>query len=760
MRTGGDVQRSGRRPGSAPDQRQGLRAAIGDAITGRRAAGGRLTDARHTPPRASLRFRADIQGLRAIAVLLVALNHAGISFLKGGYVGVDVFFVLSGFLITELLFAEASKPIGQGLVDFYSRRARRILPAAALTLVATDIVANQLLNFVRAKEVLQDSIPASLFVANIHFASQGANYFALGQPASPIQHFWSLAVEEQFYIVWPLLLLALAGGGVAWRRRSRSSADGTRRVTDKGRRRVLAAVTVIGVASLAWSIYDSHSHPASAYFSTLARAWELALGAALALAGARVGRVPAAWRAALGWIGLLAIVAAAVAFSASTSFPGYAALLPTVGAALVIGAGIGAQQARASIGRVLSVLPLRFIGDRSYTFYLWHWPVLIIAAQYKGHALSLGTNLLLLLGAFALSVVTYAVFENPLRRARWTATNRALVLWPACVLAVVLVAGYQINHIEQREALLTAVGAPQYPGSQQATSSDTATLVAPSSSGSGHALPAVTAAVAQVRKGAALPQVLHPPVSSVLADHYSPAPGCEASGTQTSSAICRQGDLGSHRTIAIIGDSDAEMWIPDLVAIGRRYHWAILPINKSSCTPPDWYVSRYQSSACTAWYQWMQGEVAKLHPDVTLVTGSFMNLDTLDGPPALMGLTSLLQQFEQSSRNVGVIGDTIRPASQPVDCLLASHATMRSCATPYSSSDSEVAGDVATATQSGGGRFIDPTGWFCAGGYCPAVIGDTIVYRDSGGHVTKAYGQALGDVFRAAVVQAFPDISR
>ncbi|HYY05676.1 MAG TPA: acyltransferase, partial [Candidatus Limnocylindria bacterium] len=337
--------------------------------------------------------RDDIQGLRAVAVLLVALGHAGVPFLGGGYVGVDVFFVLSGFLITGLLLAEAERGGTVSLGDFYARRARRILPAAALTLLVTDIAAHHLLNFVRARQVISDSVWAAAFGANVHFAHQGTDYFAQGQPPSPLLHFWTLSVEEQFYLVWPALLALVL----------------------LRRRRLLVVVSVLGAASLAWSIASTRASENAAYCSTFARAWELALGAALAIAWPNLPPLHSRVR----WVGLAAIGAAAVGFSSATPFPGYAAVLPAAGAALVIAAGGGA--------RLLSSAPLRYVGDRSYAFYLWHWPVLTIAVQHAGHDLSTAVKLLLLLGAFALSVLSYALVENPIRRARMPAR----ILWPA-----------------------------------------------------------------------------------------------------------------------------------------------------------------------------------------------------------------------------------------------------------------------------------------------------------------------------------------
>ena len=188
--------------------------------------------------------RDDIQGLRAVAVLLVALGHAGVPFLSGGFVGVDVFFVLSGFLITGILLAEFAERGAISLPRFYLRRARRILPAAVLTLVVTDIAAHHLLNFVRAREAVSDSIWSALFVANFHFARQGSDYFAQGQPPSPFLHFWSLAVEEQFYFVWPSLLALL--------------------LALRLRRRLLAVLAAIAAGSLVWSIHVTTSSPATA----------------------------------------------------------------------------------------------------------------------------------------------------------------------------------------------------------------------------------------------------------------------------------------------------------------------------------------------------------------------------------------------------------------------------------------------------------------------------------------------------------------
>ncbi|HEY6017005.1 MAG TPA: acyltransferase, partial [Gaiellaceae bacterium] len=353
-----------------------------------------------------MKRRDDLQGLRAVAVLVVALGHAGVGFLGGGYVGVDVFFVLSGFLITGLLLDEARRTGTVSLAGFYTRRARRILPAAALTLVATELAAYVLLNFVRARQVMWDSVWAAFFGANVHFSRIETDYFARDRPPSPIQHFWTLAVEEQFYLVWPALLGLVLFGALLLRRRRGA-------VTPASTRRLLAVLLLATAASLAWSMVETSRLPTAAYFSTFARAWELGLGAALAVVAGPVAALRAELRATAGWLGFGAIALASTTFSSRTAFPGYAALLPTLGAALVIAGGTGGQPAY-GVGRLLSVAPMRWVGDRSYTLYLWHWPILILAMEYAGHRLSLVQNLALLAGAVAVSALTFRFYENPI----------------------------------------------------------------------------------------------------------------------------------------------------------------------------------------------------------------------------------------------------------------------------------------------------------------------------------------------------------
>ncbi|MBN1093854.1 acyltransferase [Blastococcus sp. TML/M2B] len=277
---------------------------------------------RPSPAGSGHTFRADIQGLRAVAVGLVVLYHAGLPWLSGGFVGVDVFFVLSGFLITQGLVTELERRGTISLAGFYARRARRILPAAAVALAGTAALTVLLLPQMRWAQVAQDLVQSSIYLVNWDLADRAVDYSARDQAASPLQHFWSLAVEEQFYVVWPLAILAVVGLVRLARSRRRSDAP-----TGISRLHLAVPLLLIGVPSLAWSISLSAADPGRAYFVTTTRMWELALGAALAVvpvvapASARLSR-------AVGWAGLAAIVWAAVTYDASTVFPGSAALLP------------------------------------------------------------------------------------------------------------------------------------------------------------------------------------------------------------------------------------------------------------------------------------------------------------------------------------------------------------------------------------------------------------------------------------------------
>jgi peptidoglycan/LPS O-acetylase OafA/YrhL len=343
------------------------------------------------------KFRPDVEGLRAVAVLLVVLYHAGIPRLTGGFVGVDVFFVLSGFVITGLLLRERANSGATRLLAFYGRRSRRILPAATLVIIVTVLASYHWLGFITGDATAQVGKSASLFYANFHFISTGTNYLASKAPPSALQNFWSLSVEEQFYVLYPSLFILAA---VVWSNVSL-------------RLKLTALLSAAVVASFTWSIVQTSSNGVAAYFSPFTRAWELALGGLVSVGSVQLAKLPRTVALTMTWVGLAGILIAGFALNGTTPYPGSAVALPVIATALVVAGGTAAPKWGAEW--ILRLPPFRWLGKLSYSLYLWHYPILIIAAQYAVHPLSVGDNLLWVLLALAFSIVSYFAVENPIR---------------------------------------------------------------------------------------------------------------------------------------------------------------------------------------------------------------------------------------------------------------------------------------------------------------------------------------------------------
>jgi peptidoglycan/LPS O-acetylase OafA/YrhL len=391
------------------------------------------------------KFRPDVQGLRAVAILLVVLFHADIPGLQGGYVGVDVFFVISGFVITGVLLRERAATRRTSLLAFYGRRARRILPAASVVLVVTVVVSYWLLGPNIGRSTAVDGQWAAGFLANVHFALTSTNYLASQQPPSALQNYWSLAVEEQFYIVYPTVFLVVAS---LFTRRSLRSRIGI----------VLGAVIV---ASFAFSVSLTSSNAANAFFSPLTRAWELALGGLIAVSGEYLKRLPRSVAEAMSWLGLGGIVFATCAFTSASAYPGSLVAVPVIGAGLIIAAG--AAQPTWGAESLLRLRPFQWLGLISYSLYLWHWPILIIATQRRGSAqLPVMDNILLLLFALVLAIGTYVVLENPVRHARSLMTRPwASVAMGGCLIAASFgVATAEVQRTQQGTSTNISAAAP------------------------------------------------------------------------------------------------------------------------------------------------------------------------------------------------------------------------------------------------------------------------------------------------------------
>jgi len=413
---------------------------------------------------------------------------------------------------------------------------------------------------------------------------------------------------------------------------------------------------------------------------------------------------------------------------------------------------------------------MRYIGDRSYAFYLWHWPVLIIAGEYAGYELSLQMKLLLVTGAFLLSIVTYALYENPIRRAPMRARASAM-LWPCSVAATVFVAAFTLRGINDASLRLETRPAVEpvrfvsLDDVKKRSSSESSHAVAAREVGL--SLPAVASSVRAARRGAPIPSGLTPPPTR-LEEHenlyFFPAGCSDAGATESTSKICRLGDASSARSIVVMGDSHAQMWMPAILRTAEQDGWAVLPIVKSACTPNTTWTNagdfgidgtRLDSRirVCRAWFRWALQQLRTIRPDVTLISGASGGASGQQAEAIKRGVVSLTRAAKSFSRHVVAIADTDGIAKRPLDCLLGRHATMARCTTTWSEERFYLNDDLAALSKMDRFGFIKTRGWFCFESQCPMVIGRTIVYRDTG-HLTRAYALDLAEPFRAAFRRA------
>jgi peptidoglycan/LPS O-acetylase OafA/YrhL len=679
------------------------------------------------------RFRADVEGLRAVAVLAVVAYHAGLGMVGGGFVGVDVFYVLSGFLITGLLWEELEGTGRLRFGAFYARRTRRLLPAAALVLVVTLVASAVWLSPLQVPVVARDAVAAALYVANYRFALQRTDYLADASP-SPLQHYWSLGVEEQFYLLWPLLLVGLV---MATRRLRVRSPAGAAAV-------VLA---LAGVGSLALCLRLTAISQPWAFFSLPTRAWELAAGGLVALAAPRLQRLPEVAAATLGWLGLEAVVWAITHFGASTRFPGTAALFPIGGTAAVLAAGCAGPRLGPDL--VLRRWPLQLGGRLSYAWYLWHWPLLMLAPAVVGHPLGLGPNLGLAAAAGLLALATVKLVEDPVRfsprlRAR---PSRSLTLGVALT-ATAAAAGIgtatvlPTPHGQGLAARPAAIRITRPPQDRHATTKDPAEarlarLSAP-----------VVHAVAEAVAARKVPANLDPPLKMAHADQPRPiVDGCLIRWLGTDSGPCRYGSAGARRTVVLFGDSHALQWFPALDHAARARRWQLVSLTKTTCPPVElsfWSpVLGRPYVECDRWRANMLARIRAERPSVVVLGAARHYGDvyrfTVYGRPWIAGLARMVRQLRATGARVLVLGPTPKPRVDVPDCLAEHLRDATACTTrrPVAVNAGGMAAE-RRAVLAAGGAYLDVTPWLCTRATCAVEVGNLLAYRDDN-HLTTTY---------------------
>ncbi|MFD3517462.1 acyltransferase family protein [Streptomyces sp. NPDC058657] len=665
-------------------------------------------------------FRPDIEGLRAVAVLAVLAFHAEIPFTQGGFVGVDVFFVISGYLITGLLVREAITTGRIRLGDFFSRRARRLLPSAAVVLVAVAAVGAWLTVPLRRTELEYDVVAAALSLANWRFVSQQTDYLAAGHDQSPLLHFWSLAVEEQFYLCWaPLLAVAVLCVARAVRR-------------GRAVRATVALVVVpLVIGSFVLSLHWTQGSASLAYLGTPSRVWQFGIGALLALLPWHLMRGPRPLRLLCGWAGAAAIVWCVVTYDGSTPYPGFAALLPTLGTAAVIlaaipGRGERSVQGAYGVGRLLALRAPRAVGRLSYTLYLWHWPVLVLAEARLG-SLGWPAKSALTLAAVLPALATMRWVEQPLRRSRTVSAHarRGLSVGVTAIVlpvALALVVGTATLHLLGPDRPVDPKGLP----AGAASGPDLLVRQPGVPLADGPVMPSP----AQARKD------------------FPPDGECQVAPAATRSPACLFGAVTSPDRIVLLGDSHAGQWFSPLLGLAAERGWALQELVKQGCPLPQLTVRSPQlGRAYRECDTWRAGTLERLRqqPKPRLIVISSLNRYTDDQKLLAEGWEKTLRPLRALGAPIVYIEDTPVPGTDVPACLSGHLEAPGACA--FGREEALRPDPLARRIASGalaGVRSIGVNRVLCPGDgpTCPVVRDRVLLYRDDA-HLTNAAAVVL-----------------
>ncbi|MGL3807482.1 acyltransferase family protein [Paeniglutamicibacter sp. R2-26] len=695
-------------------------------------------------PKPQRRILPEVQALRAVAVLLVLAYHLAPHAVPGGFIGVDVFFAISGFLITGHLLREVRRTGRIDLPGFWAARMRRILPAAIVVVLAVLAATLAFLPSTQWKTTGVAALASVLSVENWVLAADSVDYLAADSAPTALNHFWSLGVEEQFYLAWPLLvLLAVWLGGL---RRGPAVRGGAVPAPGFPRTALLLVFGAVVAASLSQAMVLVGSGNPAAYFVTPARVWELAAGGLLALLmhgpvrepgpGQPEGRwfravgdrnTPA--RTVLAWAGLAAIGVAALGYGASTPFPGLSAALPVAGTLAVILAG--KTRGAAAPRRVLELPPVQWVGDVSYSLYLWHWPVLIFFVNLAGGEPNplQGAGLLVL--SLLLAAASHRWVETPLRSLPALASSRWRTLGAGA--AVVVLAGsfsFVPGALAQRETLQKEEAA--------------ATLLA---------APPSELGAASIPEGAPpyLPgrqQIVPVPAE---AERDRPHLGdCVQKPDSTVTRECAMGTPDGTLTVALVGDSHATHWFKALEATARERGWTLLTYLKNSCpfTATERVAERRGGLSCHGANEQTLDRIISRGDVDAVVTSHWAGAILERG--AAQGFADYWGRLEDAGIKVYPIIDTPRPGTKLLarDCVVQHPRDLEVCGTPEAGAfePDDFTREAAALEPRVG--VLDLSDQFCLDGFCPVVIGNVLVYRDKH-HVSDTYMRTLAPVFGA-----------
>lgn len=666
-----------------------------------------MTTTRQAPPvgvapATTSTYRPELQGLRALAVTLVVCYHVWFDRVSGG---VDVFLIVTGFLLTGQLYRASAR--GRfSLPERWSRTLVRLLPSMTVVLVATVAAGALILPEGRWHQTVREVVASVLFLENWQLAADSVDYTARSNTTSVVQHFWSLSIQGQVFLFWPIViaLVALASRGV----------------TATLHTRLTATAGVIFVASLAYSISLTITDQPLAYFHSLTRAWEFALGALLALWIDRIV-LPMWARIAMGWFGVVALVACGLVIEGVDVFPGYAALWPTGCAVLVLLAGHTRSPYAAD--RFLASRGARYLGDLSFTLYLWHWPVLMLYLSGRDQtAVGVRGGLLIIAVSVVLSVLTHHVVERPLI-ARSIGVRGGVKLAAVCAALVLVAAGGWQAAASVRAVPDGVVGDAQHPGAMALTT------------------------------GAVKSAPLLPTAVSVLDDWDNETDwNCSPIPTFTASNVCIQPVQAPTKKIVIVGDSHIQQFGAALRPLAAKYNWQLISMLRGACpfstaseTDPD-------QPGCVEWNNAAVQEIATLKPDAVVTLAS---LDVMPGltehtPP---GFPAQWRRVTDLGIPVLAVRDNPRFDFSMPDCIQTNGINSARCTFPREDIYSAVPPYEKVAGVPAGVTLVDTADAICTATTCPPVIGNVLVYLDNN-HLTRSYATTMAGRIESQVLAA------
>jgi len=631
-------------------------------------------------------FRYDLQGLRAVAVLFVIASHSGLGIAEGGFIGVDIFFVLSGFLITGFLLLEVEQQQRIDFLQFYARRLKRLLPALLLMVAVSTALAVQLLSATEAHSQLSSLPYVIIWLSNMYFAFSEVEYFDELSDKDLFLHTWSLGVEEQFYLIWPLVLLIVF-------RFSQQAAQG-----DRGRRLIIGTIVVL-LISLVLSLFLSATQSQLAFYLMPSRIWQFSLGALVFMlcshqvlsASFFLNRWLRSQRTLFLFLGLALIMGCALGLDTGVLYPGWWALLPSVGAALVIAAGCsaGTETATDTDSKSLLANPvLVWLGDRSYSLYLWHWPVFMLGFSmgYKGQWVP---TLYMVLLAVLASMVTYRLVELPFWKGKLSQGKPSVAL----LVSVLVIAGSVTVANQGLPRLLPSEDAPDVSRQWRVD----------------------------------VPQIY--PM------------GCDAWYTHAEVQPCVFESETSRQTVVVLGDSIGLQWFSMVPMMFPVEEWKVIVLTKSSCAmvDEDYYYQRIGKhySVCTEWRNAVLDQLETIRPAVIFV-GSAATYDLTD-KQWVEGSARVFERLSNAAGNVFVLpgtpnlgfdgpGCVSRSLSadgliDPTSCLAKDRLDLIQSSVGFVKEATERFSNV---------HYLDLNPLVCPGGVCRAINQQgVVVFRDT-----------------------------